>query len=62
MKLPLRSGKKKQAEAKPSKESSATTPASRLSLRSQMITLLIVAMVLIVLPAVVVYLQTALQL
>ncbi|WP_455235216.1 phosphomannomutase/phosphoglucomutase [Thiogranum longum] len=62
MKLPLRSGKNKQAEAKPSKESSATTPASRLSLRSQMITLLLVAMVLIVLPAVIVYLQTALQL
>ncbi|MGI9321541.1 MAG: hypothetical protein ACR2O5_09030, partial [Thiogranum sp.] len=62
MKLALRPGKEKRAETKPATKSSATTAVSRLSLRSQMIPLLVVAAILVALPAVVVYLQTVLQL
>ncbi|MEA2080073.1 MAG: hypothetical protein U9P00_09490, partial [Pseudomonadota bacterium] len=62
MKLPFGSSKEKQAETKPARESSAATPASRLSLRSQMILLLLAAAMLIALPPVAVYLQTVLQL
>jgi phosphomannomutase/phosphoglucomutase len=62
MKLPFGSGKEKQAKARLARESSTVTPASRLSLRSQMILLLVAAAMLIALPPVVVYLQTVLQL
>ena len=62
MKLALRLGKEKQAATKPARKSSATTAVSRSSLHSQMILLLVVAAILVALPAVVVYLQTVLQL
>jgi len=62
MKLPFGSGKETQAKAKPARKSSAATPVSCLSLRSQMILLLVVAALLIALPPVIVYLQTVLQL
>ena len=62
MKLAFRSAKEKQAETKTARESSATTAVSGLSLRSQMILLLVVAAMLIALPPVLVYLQTVPQL
>jgi phosphomannomutase/phosphoglucomutase len=62
MKLPFRLGKEKQAETKPARESAAIIPASRLSLHSQMILLLVIAAILFALPTVLVYLKTAPQL
>ena len=62
MKLVSRSGKKKRAETRAARASSATAPVSRLSLHSQMILLLVVAAILIVLPATLLYLQAILQL
>ena len=62
MKLPFGSGNETQAKAKTAGKSSAATPVSCLSLRSQMILLLVVAVLLIALPPVIVYLQTVLQL
>jgi len=61
MKLPFRSGKEKPARAKPARDPSAAT-SSRLSLRSQMLLLMLVGVLLIVVPPAVVYLQTVLEL
>jgi len=57
MKLAFRPGKGKQAETKSARKSAAT-PVTGLSLRSQMILLLVVATMLIALPPTLVYLQT----
>jgi len=62
MKLAFRSGKEKRAAPKTARESSATEPAGRLSLRRQMILLLVVAAMSIALPAVILYVQSMLQL
>ncbi len=61
MKLPFRSDKEKPARAKPARDTSAAT-GSRLSLRSQMLLLMLVGVLLIVVPPAVVYLQTVLEL
>jgi phosphomannomutase/phosphoglucomutase len=61
MKLPFRSGKEKPARVKTARGTSAATP-SRLSLRSQMLLLILVGVLLIVVPPAVVYLQTVLEL
>ena len=58
MKLAFLPGKEKQAKPNSARKTSAKTAVSRLSLRSQMILLLVVAAVLSALPAVIVYLQT----
>jgi phosphomannomutase/phosphoglucomutase len=61
MKLPFRSGKEKQTRVKPARDASAAAP-SHLSLRSQMLLLMLVGVLLVVVPPAVVYLQTALEL
>jgi len=61
MKLPFRSDKEKPARAKPARDTPAAT-SSRLSLRSQMLLLMLVGVLLIVVPPAVVYLQTVLEL
>ncbi len=61
MKLPFRSGNEKQAGTRPAKERAAAAP-GRLSLRSQMLLLILAGILLVAVPPVIVYLQTVLEL
>lgn len=61
MKLPFRSSKEKHTRTKPAGGASAATPSS-MSLRSQMVLLILVGVLLIIVPPAIVYLQTVLEL
>jgi phosphomannomutase/phosphoglucomutase len=61
MKLPFRAGKGKPTRVEPVRDTSAAAP-SHLSLRSQMLLLMLIGVLLIVVPPAVVYLQTVLEL